>query len=125
TSRAMRSRMGGLFSFGSSRAKRYEHRDSTDGPHFDQIAGCEGAKRDLLEIIDYLKHPERFRALGAHMPRGMLMMGPPGTGKTMLARATAAEAGVPFFSISGSEFIELYVGAGAQGSPRAYIHRRN
>lgn len=114
TSRAMRSRMGGLFSFGGSRAKRYEHRDSTDdGPHFDQIAGCEGAKRDLQEIIDYLKHPERFRALGAHMPRGMLMMGPPGTGKTMLARATAAEAGVPFFSISGSEFVELYVGVGA------------
>jgi cell division protease FtsH len=111
SSRALRGRMGGMFEFGKSRARRYERTE--DGPGFDQIAGCETAKRDLQEIIDYLKNPERFRALGAHMPRGILMMGPPGTGKTLLARATAVEAGVPFFSISGSEFIEMYVGVGA------------
>src|SRR5690606_5505611 len=114
TSRSLRGRMGGvggMFEFGKSRARRFER--SENGPGFEQIAGCEGAKRDLQEIIDYLKNPDRFRAIGAHMPRGMLMMGPPGTGKTLLARATAAEAGVPFFSISGSEFIEMYVGVGA------------
>ncbi len=122
SSRAMRNRMGGVFSFGRSRARRYERSES--GPGFDQIAGCEGAKRDLQEIIDYLKTPERFRAIGAHMPRGILMMGPPGTGKTMLARATAVEAGVPFFSISGSEFIEMYVGVGASRVREMFLEAR-
>ncbi len=112
SSRAMRGRMGGLFEFGRSKARRYQRVEGL-AIGFDQIAGSDNAKRDLQEIIDYLKNPERFRKLGAHMPRGVLMMGPPGTGKTLLAKATAAEAGVPFFSISGSEFIEMYVGVGA------------
>jgi cell division protease FtsH len=115
--RMLRSRMagngsaGGMFSFGQSRARRFE--SSTDGPRFEDVAGLDNAKQDLWEIIDYLKNPERYGKLGAKMPKGILMMGPPGTGKTLLAKATAAEAGVPFFSVSGSEFIEMYVGVGA------------
>ncbi len=77
------------------------------------VAGSENAKRDILEVIEFLKEPARFQALGARIPRGVLMMGPPGTGKTLMARAVAGEAGVPFFSISGSEFIEMFVGVGA------------
>jgi len=115
-SRAMQSRMGsggtgGIFNFSRSRARRYERSDS--GPTYDDVAGLEEAKEDLQEIVDYLKSPTKFQRLGAKMPKGILMMGAPGTGKTLLAKATAAEAGVPFFSISGSEFIELYVGVGA------------
>lgn len=102
---------GGIFNFSRSRARRYER--SENGPTYDDVAGLEDVKQDLQEIVDYLKNPARFQRLGAKMPKGILMMGAPGTGKTLLAKATAAEAGVPFFSISGSEFIELYVGVGA------------
>lgn len=102
---------GGVFNFSRSRARRYERSDN--GPTYDDVAGLEEAKQDLQEIVDYLKNPARFKRIGAKMPKGILMMGAPGTGKTLLAKATAAEAGVPFFSISGSEFIELYVGVGA------------
>ena len=112
--RMMRNRIGGSsgpFSFTQSRARRFDKKES--GPGYESVAGLESAKQELQEIIDYLKTPEKFRALGAKMPKGILMMGPPGTGKTLLARATAAEAGVPFYSISGSEFIEMYVGVGA------------
>ena len=112
--RMMRNRIGGSsgpFSFTQSRARRFDKNQS--GPGYESVAGLESAKQELQEIIDYLKAPEKFRALGAKMPKGILMMGPPGTGKTLLARATAAEAGVPFYSISGSEFIEMYVGVGA------------
>ena len=112
--RIMRSRLGdggALFGFTKSRARRFD--TSRSGPGYESVAGLESAKQELQEIIDYLKGPEKFTALGAKMPRGILMMGPPGTGKTLLARATAVEAGVPFFSISGSEFIEMYVGVGA------------
>ena len=112
--RMMRNRIGGSsgpFSFTQSRARRFDKKQS--GPGYESVAGLESAKQELQEIIDYLKTPEKFRALGAKMPKGILMMGPPGTGKTLLARATAAEAGVPFYSISGSEFIEMYVGVGA------------
>jgi cell division protease FtsH len=77
------------------------------------VAGIEEAKADLAEIVEFLKNPERFGALGATLPRGALLVGPPGTGKTLLAKATAGEAGVPFFSISGSEFVEMFVGVGA------------
>lgn len=81
--------------------------------NFDMIAGCEEAKDDLQEVAEYLKHPERFTRMGASIPRGVLLSGPPGTGKTLLAKALAAEAHVPFFSLSGSEFVEMYVGVGA------------
>ncbi len=114
SSRALRGRMGGgdgLYGFGRSRARRYEV--SREGPKYSDVAGAESAKQDLQEIIEYLKNPEKFRALGAHMPKGILMMGAPGTGKTLLAKATAGEAGVPFYSVSGSEFIEMFVGVGA------------
>jgi cell division protease FtsH len=80
---------------------------------FADVAGCDEAKEELKEIIDFLKEPERFQVLGGRMPKGVLLVGPPGTGKTLLARAVAGEAGVPFFSISGSEFVELFVGVGA------------
>ena len=80
---------------------------------FDDIAGLKAAKRDLQEIVQFLKEPERFQRLGGKVPRGVLLVGPPGTGKTLLARAVAGESGVPFFSISASEFIEMFVGLGA------------
>lgn len=102
---------GGLFDFSKSKAKKFRVEDSR--VTFDNVAGLENAKADLREITDYLKNTERYRKLGAKIPRGILLMGPPGTGKTLLARAVAGEAGAPFFSISGSEFIEMFVGVGA------------
>lgn len=111
----MQDRMGGMgnqiFGFGQSRAKRYE-RSETD-VRFSDVAGLENPKKDLQEIIQYLKDPSKFRELGAELPKGVLLLGPPGTGKTLLARACAGEADVPFFSLSGSEFIEMLVGVGA------------
>jgi cell division protease FtsH len=101
----------GLFDFGKSRAKRFRQQDSELS--FDDVAGLENAKRDLYEIVGYLKDPQHYRKLGAKIPKGILLMGPPGTGKTLLAKAVAGEANVPFFSISGSEFIEMFVGVGA------------
>ena len=80
---------------------------------FDDVAGLEGVKHDLEEVVEFLKNPEKFQRLGGRVPKGILLMGPPGTGKTLLARAVAGEAGVPFFSISGSEFIQMFVGVGA------------
>ena len=97
--------------FANSKAKRFEATAVTT--RYSEVAGLESAKRDLQEIIGYLKDPQHYRDLGAKMPKGILMMGPPGCGKTLLARATAGEAGVPFFSVSGSEFIEMFVGVGA------------
>jgi len=102
---------GGIFSFSKSRAKRF-HKGASNVT-FDDVAGLENAKRDLREITGYLKDPARYRKLGAKIPKGILLMGPPGTGKTLLAKAVAGEADVPFFSISGSEFIEMFVGVGA------------
>ncbi|MCG8317596.1 MAG: ATP-dependent zinc metalloprotease FtsH [Pseudomonadales bacterium] len=112
----MRGRMGGgsgggMFGFGRSKARLYEKVETDIS--FAEVAGLESAKQDLQEVIEYLRQPQKFRRLGAKLPKGMLMMGPPGTGKTLLAKATAAEAGVPFFSISGSEFVEMFVGVGA------------
>ena len=105
--------MGGgmLGSVTKSPARRYEASDQQIT--FDDVAGLEGVKKDLEEIVLYLKDAPRFQRLGARVPKGVLLMGPPGTGKTLLARAVAGEAGVPFFSINGSEFIQLFVGVGA------------
>lgn len=102
---------GGLFNMGKSQARQVQSEDSD--VHLDDVAGSENAKREVTEVIDFLKNPDRYRSLGARIPRGVLMMGPPGTGKTLLGKAVAGEAGVPFFSISGSEFIEMFVGVGA------------
>lgn len=98
-------------SFGKSRARLYGN--EKDKITFKNIAGQEEAKQDLEEVVEFLKFPKKFSALGAKIPKGVLLVGPPGTGKTMLARAVAGEAGVPFFSISGSEFVEMFVGVGA------------
>lgn len=114
SSRLMQRRMGGgdnLFGFSRSKARRHEREAIHLG--FDDVAGLDHAKQDLLEIVDYLQHPDKYRTIGAKMPKGILLMGPPGTGKTLLAKAVAGEAAVPFFSISGSEFIEMFVGVGA------------
>ncbi|AXS81626.1 MULTISPECIES: ATP-dependent zinc metalloprotease FtsH [Marinobacter] len=102
---------GGPFDFSRSKARRARKETST--ATLDDVAGIESAKREIAEIIDFLKSPEKYRALGAIMPKGVLLVGPPGTGKTLLARAIAGEAEVPFYSISASEFIEMFVGVGA------------
>jgi cell division protease FtsH len=98
-------------SFGKSRARL--HHESKTRVTFEDVAGVDEAKEELQEIIEFLKHPKKFQALGAKIPRGVLLVGPPGSGKTLLAKAVAGEAGVPFYSISGSEFVEMFVGVGA------------
>ena len=103
--------MGGLMQIGQSRAKVHVTQDT--GVSFADVAGVDEAKQELQEVVDFLKHPEDYGRLGAHIPKGVLLVGPPGTGKTLLAKAVAGEAGVPFFSMSGSEFVELFVGVGA------------
>ncbi|MDA8170343.1 MAG: ATP-dependent zinc metalloprotease FtsH [Nitrospiraceae bacterium] len=103
---------GGLFSFGESKAKLFQG-GKTPTITFKDVAGMENTKRELMEIIEFLRDPAKYRALGAKVPKGVLLVGPPGTGKTLLARAVAGEAGVPFYSISASEFIEMFVGVGA------------
>jgi cell division protease FtsH len=102
---------GGLFSFGSSKAKLHDARTST--VTFADVAGMENAKKELTETIEFLKNPEKYRKIGAKVPKGVLLIGPPGIGKTLMARAVAGEAAVPFYSISASEFIEMFVGVGA------------
>ena len=105
--------MGGGFlsGFSKSPAKRYEA--SQQAISFKDVAGLDGLKADLMEIVEYLKDPKRFQRLGGRVPKGVLLNGPPGTGKTLIARAVAGEAGVPFYSVSGSEFIQMFVGVGA------------
>ena len=114
-SRKMMNQMGGknsmAFGMGKSNAKVYV--PSTEGIRFSDVAGEEEAKENLQEIVDYLHNPEKYTKVGASMPKGVLLVGPPGTGKTMLAKAVAGEANVPFFSMSGSEFVEMFVGMGA------------
>ena len=98
-------------SFGKSRAKLYDK--GKQKTTFEDVAGCEEAKDELIEIVDFLKNPNKYRSMGAKIPKGVILVGPPGTGKTLLARAVAGEADVPFFNISGSEFVEMFVGVGA------------
>ncbi|HEV8654279.1 MAG TPA: ATP-dependent metallopeptidase FtsH/Yme1/Tma family protein, partial [Candidatus Limnocylindria bacterium] len=98
-------------SFGKSRARMFIGNKPT--VTFDDVAGVDESKAELQEVVEFLKYPEKFSSVGARIPRGVLLVGPPGTGKTLLARAVAGEAGVPFFSISGSEFVEMFVGVGA------------
>ncbi|SHH03004.1 ATP-dependent zinc metalloprotease FtsH [Massilia sp. CF038] len=102
---------GGAFSFGKSKARMMDETNNT--VTFADVAGCDEAKEEVNEIVDFLKDPTKFQKLGGRIPRGVLMVGPPGTGKTLLARAIAGEAKVPFFSISGSDFVEMFVGVGA------------
>ena len=102
---------GMMFGMGKSNAKIYVN--SSEGIHFSDVAGEDEAKENLAEIVEYLHNPGKYREIGASMPKGVLLVGPPGTGKTMLAKAVAGEANVPFFSISGSEFVEMFVGMGA------------
>ncbi|HZP94488.1 MAG TPA: ATP-dependent metallopeptidase FtsH/Yme1/Tma family protein, partial [Burkholderiales bacterium] len=102
---------GGAFSFGKSRARMLD--ESTNTVTFADVAGCEEAKEEVAELVDFLRDPGKFQKLGGRIPRGVLMVGSPGTGKTLLARAIAGEAKVPFFSISGSDFVEMFVGVGA------------
>ena len=106
-----RKQIGGIMSIGKSKAKLYdEERPLT---RFADIAGYEGSKAEVMEVVNYLKHPQRYAQAGAVGPKGVLMVGPPGTGKTLLAKAVAGEAGVPFFALSGSSFVEMFVGVGA------------
>jgi cell division protease FtsH len=109
--RRMQQSTAGIFGFGGSRARLYD----AEQPKvtFADVAGQDEAKTELVEIVDFLKQPDKYRRLGARLPRGVLLIGPPGTGKTLMARAVAGEAAVPFFSISASEFVELFVGVGA------------
>ncbi len=101
----------GVFGIGKSRAKLIV--DKNTGVTFNDVAGCDEAKQELKEVVDFLKNPKEYQAIGARIPKGALLVGPPGTGKTLLARAVAGEAGVPFFSMSGADFVEMFVGVGA------------
>jgi len=102
---------GGAFSFGKSKARLID--ENTNAVTFADVAGCDEAKEEVFELVDFLKDPTKFQKLGGHIPRGVLLVGPPGTGKTLLAKAIAGEAKVPFFAISGSDFVEMFVGVGA------------
>ena len=102
---------GGAFSFGKSKARMLD--ESTNTVTFADVAGCDEAKEEVKEVVDFLKDPQKFQKLGGRIPRGLLLVGPPGTGKTLLAKSIAGEAKVPFFSISGSDFVEMFVGVGA------------
>ena len=111
TRRATKQLSGGIMGIGASKAKVYDQQRPKT--RFADVAGYEGAKREISEVVDFLKHPDRYAAAGAVAPRGVLMVGPPGTGKTLLARAVAGEADVPFFALTGSSFVEMFVGVGA------------
>ena len=125
---------GGPLSIGKNKARIY---DATKARKvtFDDVAGVDEAEAELVEVVDFLKNPQKYTALGARIPKGVLLVGPPGTGKTLLAKAVAGEAGVPFFSLSGSEFVEMFVGLGAarmrdlfeqaqEARPLHRLHRR-
>ena len=125
---------GGIMGFGGSKAKLYDEEKPTT--RFTDIAGYDGSKREVSEVVDFLSHPDRYVSAGAVGPRGVLMVGPPGTGKTLMARAVAGEAGVPFLALTGSSFVELFVGVGAsrvrdlfadarEAGTIHYFHRRD
>ncbi len=103
---------GGLFNIGKSKAELFD-KDTKQKTNFNDVAGLEGAKEEVKEIVDFLKNPKKYTSLGGKIPKGVLLVGPPGTGKTLLAKAVAGEAKVPFFSLSGSDFVEMFVGVGA------------
>ena len=109
--RRAQSQMGGIMSIGRSRAKTYS--TERPGTTFSDVAGYDGVKQDIKEVVDFLRTPDKFREIGARIPKGVLLVGPPGTGKTLIARAVAGEAGVPFLSVTGSDFMEMFVGVGA------------
>src|ERR1700694_1102695 len=109
--RRTQSQMGGIMSIGRSRARTYT--TERPGTTFADVAGYEGVKQEIREVVDFLKFPDKFGEIGARIPKGVLLVGPPGTGKTLIARAVAGEAGVPFLSVSGSDFMEMFVGVGA------------
>ena len=109
--RQMKGGRGGAMGFGRSKAKLLT--ENKNKVTFNDVAGIDEAKEELVEIVDFLKDPRKFQKLGGRIPKGALLIGPPGTGKTLLARAVAGEAGVPFFTISGSDFVEMFVGVGA------------
>ena len=134
SSKQLGGRLGGLMAFGKSKAKVYD--EDKPKTRFADIAGYQGSKAEVMEVVDFLKHPARYDRAGAVGPKGVLMVGPPGTGKTLLARAVAGEAGVPFFSLSGSSFVEMFVGVGAsrvrdlfvdarKQRPVDHLHRRD
>ncbi len=108
---AQQSQMGGIMSIGRSKAKTYS--SERPGTMFDDVAGYGAVKKEITEVVDFLKNPGKFSAIGARIPKGVLLVGPPGTGKTLIARAVAGEAGVPFLSVTGSDFMEMFVGVGA------------
>jgi cell division protease FtsH len=105
--------MGGVFGMGKSQARRYDESQGAARVTFADVAGIDEAEQELVEVVDFLKHPDKYTRLGGTMPKGVLLVGPPGTGKTLLARAVAGEAGVPFFTMGASEFVEMIVGVGA------------
>ncbi|MGH1492945.1 MAG: ATP-dependent zinc metalloprotease FtsH, partial [Acidimicrobiales bacterium] len=109
--RRQQSQMGGIMSIGRSKAKTYS--SERPGTMFDDVAGYKSVKKEVTEVVDFLKNPGKFSAIGARIPKGVLLVGPPGTGKTLIARAVAGEAGVPFLSVTGSDFMEMFVGVGA------------
>ena len=101
---------GGMFGFGKSRTEKLDKKPNVK---FSDVAGVDGAKEELKEVVDFLKNPEKYTKAGARVPKGVLLLGRPGTGKTLLAKAVAGESGASFFSLSGSEFVEMFVGVGA------------
>ena len=103
---------GNIFNIGKSKAELFD-KDTKEKTNFNDVAGLEGAKEEVKEIVDFLKNPKKYTSLGGKIPKGVLLVGPPGTGKTLLAKAVAGEAKVPFFSLSGSDFVEMFVGVGA------------
>ncbi len=109
--RRAQGQMGGIMQIGRSKAKTYS--TEKPGTTFDDVAGYQGVKQEITEVVDFLKAPQRFATIGARIPKGVLLVGPPGTGKTLIARAVAGEAGVPFLSVTGSDFMEMFVGVGA------------